>query len=947
MPAPRTTPGRSRFVLLSQQTFAFAVVGAVTFSAAGVVQLEIVAPPHGSGAVRAGGDAPGVSLVSSAPVTPTVRTVPFGGLSAQLGGERAGAHRATGEDGAQRITAISPPVRATGYATVGVTWAAGTALDEEDITVSVRTKADGAWSSWQEMHYDAHHQPDAGSEEAVRAAAPGTDAVVVGDVEDVQVRTATTADEAPAGLSLALVDPGEDVAPTYEEPAIDTGDVAGSVPVSGATAAEGGDPAAELSAAVTRGGAVAPEPTIYSRAQWGANESLRSGSPSYGEVHAGFVHHTVNANSYAKQDVPSILRGIYAYHTQSRGWSDVGYNFLVDRFGRVWEGRYGGVARPVVGAHTLGYNESSFAMSAIGNFDVTRPSDAMVSAYARLFAWKLSLHGIAADDTSQQVSGRTFQAVNGHRDAGSTACPGRYLYERIPEVRRQAARLQRPARAEDRDADLSGGPWPDLVVRDAATKHAVVIRTAGQLAFRRSVVAAQDWDRQDLVVAAGDLDGDRTADLLARDAATGRTSLHPGDGDGGLLAPSRSFRRFADADQLTGVGDFDGNGTPDLVGRRDGALLLWPGTTRGGFGTARTLARDWSGYDLTAGVDDFDEDGHADLVARAGASLFLLRGTGRGLEAPVELPGRWSGDLVAGRGDASGDGHPDLVVREGRSGDTWVVPGDGAGGLQPRIGGWSRFADAQWLALGGQLSDGRRPDLVAWHADGVLRVVPHSGRRNLGRSVDTGITLRRTNLLLNVGDWNGDGHGDLMARRASGAMWLYAGRGGDRFAAPAVAATGWSWASNVTAAGDVTGDGYPDLMGQDSTGAVRVYPNDHRGGFRASHVARRAAEGDRLVGVGLYDRDGSADAVFRRSDGSLWLWTGDGGGRLVTNRAVGRVAGVDDWVRGYGDVNGSGRSDLITRSARTGKLWLIPGSGKGFGERRLIGAGFDVYDLIG
>ena len=114
---------------------------------------------------------------------------------------------------------------------------------------------------------------------------------------------------------------------------------------------------------------------IYSRAQWGADEQHARASRSlhYGEVHAGFVHHTVNANNYTRAEVPAILRSIYAYHTQSRGWSDIGYNFLVDRFGRIWEGRYGGVDRPVVGAHTLGYNDDSFAMSAIGNFEIAQP----------------------------------------------------------------------------------------------------------------------------------------------------------------------------------------------------------------------------------------------------------------------------------------------------------------------------------------------------------------------------------------------------------------------------------------------------------------------------------------------------------------------------------------------------------------------------------------------
>ena len=940
MPAPELSPGRGRFVLLSQQTFALAVVGAMAVSAAGVVELEIVPPPHSGTARAAGVEGPQASLVSAAPVTPEVRTVPFGGFSAQV--QRGTArHPATAEDDAQQISAISPVEEATGYATVGVTWDADVELAEEDITVSVRTRTDGAWSTWQEMHYDPEHQPDPGTTEGQRVA-PGTDAVVVGDVDGVQVRAATATGQAPGGLALAIVDPGEDVAPAYEEPAIDTGDL----PLSGASAAEGGD--AELSAAVT-GPAVAAKPQVFSRAQWGANESLRdAGSLRYGEVHAGFVHHTVNANAYAKDDVPSILRGIYAYHTQSLGWSDVGYNFLVDRFGQVWEGRYGGIGRPVVGAHTLGYNDDSFAMSAIGNFETARPSEAMLTAYARLFAWKLSLHGVRADDHDQWVTSRSFRAVNGHRDAGQTACPGRYLYERIPDIRRRAAQLQRPVTARDHDADLGGGPWPDLVVRDRATHHAVVVRTAGQLAFERGALAARGWRGTDLLVAPGDVDGDGTADLLARDASTGLTTLHPGNGAGGLLAASRSYRRFAAVDQLTGVGDFDGNGTPDLVGRRDGALLLWPGGEGDGFGPARTLARSWTEYDSTVGADDFDEDGHPDLVARSGSALFLVGGTGRGVEAPVQLPGRWSGDLVAGRGDASGDGHPDLVVRKAASGLTWVYPGDGAGGLQPRIGGWPRFAGARWLTLAGRLSEDRRPDLLGWNADSRdVRVFAHSGRRNLGRTLDTGIALEGINLLLGVGDWNGDGRGDFMTRGVRGAMWLYAGRGRNRFAAPVRAAADWGRVGTVTAAGDVTGDGYPDLMGRDSSGDVRVHPSNGSTGFRESYVAFSSIDGERQVGVGLLDGDSAPDTVVRRSDGTLWLYSGNGAGGLASSRQVGSGAGRYDWLRGLGQVNGSGRSDLVARSRETGKLWLLPGTRTGFGDRRLIGPGFDVYDLGG
>ena len=226
------------------------------------------------------------------------------------------------------------------------------------------------------LPYDADHGPDPGSAEA-RGARNGTDAVVVGDVDDVQVR-AVTADGAtlPDDMSLAIVDPGETVAAVREKPAIDTARLASADtvdptdpvdptvptvptdpvdPTDPTDPVDPVDPGAEL---VGTPADVTPRPQIFSRAQWGADERMRDKSSlHYSEVHAGFVHHTVNANGYTKAEVPSILRGIYAYHTQSRGWSDIGYNFLVDRFGRIWEGRFGGVDRPVVGAHTLNYND--------------------------------------------------------------------------------------------------------------------------------------------------------------------------------------------------------------------------------------------------------------------------------------------------------------------------------------------------------------------------------------------------------------------------------------------------------------------------------------------------------------------------------------------------------------------------------------------------------------
>jgi hypothetical protein len=168
---------------------------------------------------------------------------------------------------------------------------------------------------------------------------------------------------------------------------------------------------------------------------------MRNGFAGYGEISAAFVHHTVNSNDYSRDEVPAILRGIYAYHTQSQGWSDVGYNFLVDRFGRIWEGRFGGIWHPVIGAHTLGYNENSFAMAAIGNFESVVPTRRMVRSYRDLFAWKLDRSRVAGNAYTR-IDGVRLKTIGGHRDAGATACPGRHLYARIPAIRAQVAAAQ-------------------------------------------------------------------------------------------------------------------------------------------------------------------------------------------------------------------------------------------------------------------------------------------------------------------------------------------------------------------------------------------------------------------------------------------------------------------------------------------------------------------------
>ncbi len=179
-------------------------------------------------------------------------------------------------------------------------------------------------------------------------------------------------------------------------------------------------------------------PGIKTRKNWGADESIRKGSPRYATPKFGVLHHTgaTSHNDYSRSEAPGVIRGVYNYHVKSLGWSDIGYNFLVDRYGVVYEGRYGGMDRGVIGAHAAGFNTGSFGVSLLGNFEVARPTSAAVRAATDLIAWKYHVHDIDPNPARMvYVNKRWVHTLSGHRDVGATACPGRYLYSQMDDIR--------------------------------------------------------------------------------------------------------------------------------------------------------------------------------------------------------------------------------------------------------------------------------------------------------------------------------------------------------------------------------------------------------------------------------------------------------------------------------------------------------------------------------
>ncbi|MEA2480278.1 MAG: hypothetical protein QOJ07_2200, partial [Thermoleophilaceae bacterium] len=330
----------------------------------------------------------------------------------------------------------SPPLRAPKrFNLVGMRWH-GTGGDVH-LKLRVR-RSGGRWTRWQDVPAETADAPDPGSGE------PGTRGesapAWAGQADWVQY----SASRPLAAARLHFVNttgtatPGERrltaLRRTVNSTVIALAGLPGAL-VPGAHAAES-------------------QPAMVSRADWGAADCPPRAAPSYGQVKAAFVHHTVNLNDYSRAEAPAVVLGICRYHRNSNGWNDIGYNFLVDKYGTIYEGRAGGVDRPVIGAHAQGFNAQSTGIANIGTFSTVPQSSEALASMAKLIRWKLPLEGqptagtvvltSAGGDKNRFPAGQkvTLNRISGHRDVGNTACPGDALYAQLPDLRRRVGDLE-------------------------------------------------------------------------------------------------------------------------------------------------------------------------------------------------------------------------------------------------------------------------------------------------------------------------------------------------------------------------------------------------------------------------------------------------------------------------------------------------------------------------
>ncbi|MGB2874944.1 MAG: N-acetylmuramoyl-L-alanine amidase [Gaiellaceae bacterium] len=319
---------------------------------------------------------------------------------------------------------------------------------------------------------------------------------------------------------------------------------------------------------------LAAAPAIITRAEWGANEAIRRAPPRYADgVHLAVVHHTAGSNVYSASQSAAIVRAIELYHVQGNGWNDIGYNFLVDKYGQIFEGRYGGMTRPVIGAHAMGFNVGTVGVAVIGDYSAATVTPAAREALILLLAWRLDLaHVDPLSRVSRVSTGNprysagtpvTLPAILGHRDVYPTTCPGASLYAQLPAIRAAVAGMGLPKLYDPAVSGVLGGPVRFTARLSSPVQWTVAVRdeSGNVVASGGGAKATVDWT------------WDATTAPLDQQYAWTITApgMRPATGTIGSAAPALALQQVKLAPVVV---------TPNGDGRDEEAKLTYSLTTR-------------------------------------------------------------------------------------------------------------------------------------------------------------------------------------------------------------------------------------------------------------------------------------------------------------------------------------------------------------------------------
>ncbi|WP_168217895.1 N-acetylmuramoyl-L-alanine amidase [Occultella kanbiaonis] len=666
---------------------------AVALAASGSATASALPDPPGRDSTDAPDTSAAVEVISLTDASGTTTAAGAAGL-APASSSRLAPNAASGTP-----AVLTVPTATDTFLVAAVTWRDGENL-AEDAHVFIRVLEGGVWSDWLET------ESDEGAEGGQAVA--GTDPFVTGGAEAVQVQVTGPAAELPADLGLTLIpaDPSEDA-----QVSSDPGEAPATLPDADLTAVPMGerteaalaaDPTSEISTPASATAAAAsvaaapgtdaaeplattaaatsgvnlPNPGVYTRAQWGADETIMTWRPSYAGLQAAVIHHTAGTNNYTADQSASIIRSIYRYHAITRDWGDIGYNFLVDKFGRIFEGRTGSrTAAPgqmTIGGHARPMNTHTMGVSVMGTYTEAPASSTVLRSVANVIAWQFgragldmtARSGLVSTGTGVVPSGVELPRIFGHRDVAQTACPGlirtqidqlsMMVSSQLPNLFYLANEFTTTAdvrfRYGQRGANVYVGDWDGDGVDTVATRVNQLFYLTNTNGYSEAATVVA-FGRPGDVVLVGDWNGDGRDTFAVRRGNMYYIMNTMGSGTADRVIP------YGRATDQVVVGDWDGNGT-DTLGVRRGNIYYFRNSLTGGVADREVAYGRNTDVVLTG---DWDGNGTDTLAVRRANQYFIANSLSSGPASTVVFYGRATDVVLVG--DWNDDGRDTLGVR--------------------------------------------------------------------------------------------------------------------------------------------------------------------------------------------------------------------------------------------------------------------------------------------
>lgn len=848
---------------------------------------------------------------------------------------------------------------------------------EAPAAVEYRTLAGGVWSAWVPVELEDNPVRDGAPSSGTQTpAGTATGEIVLANVESAEVIAKDLEGTGIPGLELVVIDPqGEgEIGNSLEGieaeqeigPSVETEEDA-FIPLEEAPITEestdedatvdnqvegpqSGDLSLDLDDAAAAGNATFPVSivpmtvglntagtqydtgmnglVINTRKAWGGPNSS-DWKPESITIQGAVIHHTAGSNDYTKAQVPSIIKGIYTYHANTLEWDDIGYNLIVDKYGGVWEGRYGGLTKGVKGAQAYGANSETFGISVLGNYETAAPTSAGLTALEKAVAWKLSVHKIKSIDGTirvpgEDLKGRNVPVVSAHRDVGSTLCPGKNLYSKMNTIRTaikgyMTVVVQAPAAtATPTPAVQTKTPGWDasLIISDTVFKNKSSMTEAQITAFIKDKGASckKSADGKSTCLK----DKKFPTQKLTTDRGGCKALTLTGSQTPGKIIYSVAQACSINPQVLLAMIQKESSGiTQPLTEER------WAKAMGSGCPTGQTCSPAEAGFtkQVYYGADKLVSYG----LNPTAWPYVKAAVAGTKVTIPYHPTASCGGQTFVIKNVATASLYTyNPYVPNAASLAAYPGEGDNCSHY-----GWRNFYMSMSTWFPGSVGPTPTPTATATpKPTATATPKPTSSPKanwNPRKKIGTGWT----GLIVYTGDMNGDGIADRLRRDTKGVLWFYQGKANDGWSKKVKIGTGWNSMDKIVGGVDWDGDGKRDVIARHkSTGKLYLYRGNGKGKF----VSGRIQIGSGWSGVRDFTVSNSAigPVIYGLIGDSLYAYPGKGTAGFKSRFKVGAGWTNFDKIAAVGDWTGDGVADIVGRSkSGTGRLYLYQGKKTG------------------